>query len=208
MWSSIERKQQRQETILWSFAKLKFATREQLQQIHKLGSDRNALKILGQMKEWLHVQNHKGKNVYYLNKAGRELIGIEEELKWSLQVDHHLMRNDMYIYFKCPESWEVERPTAFRPEGLSNVEKQLVSDARFQWDGIWHFVEVDRTQSMVENRKKIEQYAELSPRIERQLNHTPVIVFYTATPVRKERLKSVCEELKVSCQIYTKEDIH
>jgi hypothetical protein len=190
---------------LFSFMNLKFATREQLQHIHHLGSDRNALKVLGQIKDYLHIQTHKGRNVYYLNKEGRELVGEETDLKWNTRVDHHLMRNDLYIYYGLPKSWKVEQKLTFKPQ-LSNKEYTLVPDANFQ-KGHYHFIEVDRMQSMNENKKKIELYQQLSPLIHEQFQHTPTIVFYTLTAIRKEKLTALCQKAQLQNCIYTKEDL-
>lgn len=184
---------------------LKFATREHLQKIHELGSNRNALKVIGQLKEYLHVQTHGGRNVFYLNKEGRELVGEEQELKWNTKVDHHLMRNDLYIYFQQPDTWKIERKMTFKPQ-LSNKEISLVPDAMFQ-NNQYYFIEVDRMQSMTENKKKIELYSQLNPLMIKQFSHAPVIVFYTLTEVRKEKLKELCKKMNVSCLVYTKEDI-
>lgn len=196
---------QRQEKILSSLEILKYASREQIQQIHELGSARNALKVLGQLKEFLQVHNHGGKNIYYLSKAGRELVGMEEELKWTQQADHHIMRNDMYIYMGMPESWKVEESITFKPQ-LSNREHVLVPDATFVRKGVYHFLEVDRTQSMVENKKKISQYQQLKPLMKVELNQTPVLLFYTLTDLRRKKLTELCSSMEVDCEIYTKED--
>ena len=184
---------------------MKFATREQLQRKHNLGTDRNALKVLGEMKDYLHSRTLDGKNVYWLSSVGRELIGAESEVKWSIQVEHHLLRGDMYLYYNCPADWFVEEPVTVT-QGLSQF--VVIPDATFTLDGVFHFLEVDRTQSMSDNKKKIEQYAKLNPLIHTQFNHQPILVFYTTTPLRKEKLTSLCDSLQVKCKIYTKEDIH
>ena len=193
---------------MFSLEKLKFATREQLQKIHNLGGDRNALKVLGEMKEYFHIQNHEGMNVYCLNKAGRDRIGSFMEMKWTLQAEHHLMRNDIYIYFKEPGDWRTEEETLFRYSvGQERKTMKIIPDATFTLNGVYHFLEVDRTQSMIENKKKIENYAKLSPVMEKQYHHKPVILFYTLTELRREKLKEICQLNQVNCQVYIKEDI-
>lgn len=207
MLSSIEKKNQRREAILSSLDKLKFATRAQLQKIHVLGTDRNAQRVLNDMKDWLAVKTHNGMNVYYLNGKGRELIGSEEETKWTLQVDHHLMRNDMYIFFNQPIPWQTEQKITFQyQDGLIYKPMTFVPDVTFQLSGQYHFLEVDRTQSMVENKKKIELYAKIAPIIHKQFGHTPVLVFYTLTPLRREKLTELCRSHGLTCKVYTKED--
>lgn len=184
---------------------MRFATRQQLQLVHTLGSSRNALKVLGNMKHYFHIQNHKGLNVYYLNKEGRDVIGWEGELKWTLQVEHHLMRNDLYIYFGCPEDWKVEKKITFSVIG--SKERYVVPDAHFMKDGVYYLLEVDRTQNMGDNKKKIELYSELNPIMLHHFGKPPLIIFYTLTDLRKQKLKSLLQEKKLIGEIYTREDL-
>ncbi len=198
----------RQEKILLSLNELKFATSEHIRVLHKLGSLRNALKVLNQMKEYLTIRKHNGRNVYYLNNLGREIIGAETEIKWSLTVDHHLLRNDMYLYFKCPHDWKAEQKITFKyKNGLSYKESSIIPDATFTLHNIFHFLEVDRTQSMSENKKKINQYKLLSPAIEEQFKHKPILVFYTTTESRKGLLEKLCSDVGLENIIISKEDL-
>jgi hypothetical protein len=198
----------RQEKILLGLNELKFATSEHLRQLHQLGSLRNALKVLNQMKEYLNIRKHNGRNVYYLNNLGREIIGAETEIKWSLTVDHHLLRNDMYLYFKLPQDWKSEQKITFKyKNGLSYKESTIIPDATFTLHNIFHFLEVDRTQSMSENKKKINQYKLLSPAIEEQFKHKPFLVFYTTTESRKKLLEKLCSEVQLENIIISKEDL-
>lgn len=197
----------RQEEILQSFEVLRFATREQLQRIHDLKSDRNALKILNQMKEYFFIQVHNGMNVYYLNKKGRDTIGSENEMKWSLQAEHHLLRNELYIHFNCPKDWRVEHEIVFTPKGLVRTEKRIIADASFTKMGVFHLLEVDRTQSMAENKEKINVYAELNPLLYERFNHKPVIIFYTTSDLRKRKLQDYCQSKSLKCLVYTKDDL-
>ena len=199
-----EKKRQRQEEILLSLEIMRFATRDQIQRKHQLGTDRNALKILNEMKEYLQIRNHEGRNVYYLSARGRELVGLEEEIKWTQQTDHHLMRNDIWLHYFCPKDWRVEESIKF-VDGLQQL--WLVPDAIFTAKGKHHFVEIDNTQKMQENKKKIELYAKLNPLIKQQFGHEPVLVFYTITDLRRTKLKEYCKEKNVDCLIYTKQDL-
>lgn len=174
--------------------------------IHGLGSDRNALKVLKGMKDYLHVGNFKGKNVYYLNKIGRDWIGSEgPEVKFSYQIEHYLMRNDLYIYFGCPLNWEVERRMEFKAVGKPVM--SIKPDARFLKDGTWHFIEIDRTQSMSENVKKIEEYGQLSFVMQQELKHKPVIIFYTIKNSREGKLKDLFKKNGVEGKVYTQSDL-
>lgn len=157
------------------------------------------------MKPYLHIQNHFGKNVYYLNPQGRELVGSKTEVKWSLQAEHHLMRNDVYIHYGMPGDWKVEKRFSFKP--AVGDEKWIVPDARFQKDEFWVFVEIDRTQSMGENEKKINRYKEFSPILFDAQGRKPHLVFYTVTEIRRNQLKKLCDTAGLSCEILTKEDL-
>jgi hypothetical protein len=158
------------------------------------------------MKPYLTIQNHNGMNVYYLNKEGREWIGSEHEVKWSLQAEHYLMRNTVYIHYGCPDSWEIEKPVYFRPV-IGNTERYIIPDARFEIEGRKHFVEIDRTQSMSVNKKKLEEYAQISPLMETDLGHKPVIIFFTLKESRKNLLAAQCKEWKLDCDILTYDEI-
>jgi hypothetical protein len=157
------------------------------------------------MKSFLNVQNLNGKNVYYLNKEGRDWIGSEKEVKWSLQAEHYLMRNEVYIHYGCPKTWEVERKVAFTP-AVGN-EKYVRPDARFIHEEKWHFLEVDRTQSMGENKKKLENYAEVSPVMKYDLGHKPVIIFYTLKESREKHIKALCQQLNLDCVVFLPYDL-
>ncbi|MED4716310.1 replication-relaxation family protein [Bacillus badius] len=207
MSTILVRKRERQERILLSLDRLGFATREQLQQVHALGQKRNALKILQGMSEWLNVRRHPERdcaNVYYLNKEGCRMIGSETERKYTSEVEHYLMRNDVYIHFNCPDDFVVEREVAFR---VGHAEKIIKPDARFSYDDKICFLEVDRTQSMAANKKKIERYAELSPLFQEQFAYPPVIIFYTLTESRRERLYSLAEEHGVKVMVLSRYDL-
>lgn len=161
--------------------------------------------MLGAMKKYMEVENFKGKNVYYLNKEGRDWIGATREVKYSYLIEHYLLRNELFIHYGCPKTWVVEKRTHFKVIG--QPEKSICPDARFQKEGVWHFIEVDRTQSMAENRKKILEYGELSPLIEKDLGSKPVIIFYTIKSSRQAKLKELCKEAGVDCVVYHPDDI-
>ncbi|MDF2534442.1 MAG: phage protein [Bacillales bacterium] len=113
----------------------------------------------------------------------------------------------MYLYYNRPSDWKIEQEIKINPTGLINTPKFIRPDAQFTRNGIYHFLEVDRTQSMNENKNKIQQYAELDIAIQKQFKHKPVIVFYTFTPLRRDNLKAICKQHNLSCEIYAKEDL-
>lgn len=146
--------------------------------------------------------------MYYLNKTGREVIGSEDEVKWTLQAEHHLLRNDLYLHYGCPAEWKPEREIHFSiKNGMMMKDMKIVPDVFFTINGRIHLAEVDRTQSMAENKKKIENYQLIAPYMHHQFGHVPVIVFYTVTEMRRDKLKALCREAGVMCEVYTKEDL-
>lgn len=144
--------------------------------------------------------------MYYLSKEGRDWIGSDHEVKWTLQLEHYLMRNDLYIYYGCPKDWAVEKKTYFKV--LGNNERWIIPDARFQVCDVWHYVEIDRIQTMPANKKKISDYAELSSIIQADLGYKPKIIFYTVKTSREGKLRELCQEAGLDCTIYTQEDLH
>ncbi len=203
----------RQEEILWTLDKLGFATRSQLQQIHDLGSMRNANRILSNMREYLNFFR-LFENVYYLNKNGIDFLGLEKEpLKKNMQIEHYLMRNDMYIYYDFPKDWQIEKPIHFKARvdiggGIFQTkERTIIPDAQFTVNSIYHFLEVDNQQQMKENRKKIELYKELTASIKETYKQTPTIIFYTSSENRKKKLDEWCDRAGLYYHVFTRKDI-
>lgn len=197
--NNILMKKERQLKILNSLDKLGYASRSQIQEMHDLKSTRNANRILKDMEEFLNVQKHI-ENVYYLNKKGRELIGSETKRTKSMQIEHHLMRTDMYIYFECPKKWDIEY------QGLKEI---LIPDAFFLTDSLWRFLEVDNLQKMSNNVDKFKRYKKLKGMniIQKKLGHFPTLVWYTTTELRREQLIKLANKYDVFCEVYTKKDL-
>ena len=197
MLAQQQKKNQRHEKILLSLDELTYATREQLQIINKLGGDRNAQRILARMEndKLINAARYE-KKIYYLSNKGKQSIGSNKgDLKKS-QIIHSLMRNDLYIKLGMPNYWRKEKPIKL------NGEVFLIPDATFKNKGEFHFVEIDNKQTMRTNIEKIKKYKELSSVIFNQFNHTPTLIWYTLSDVRKQKLKEVCETLGVKFRIY------
>jgi hypothetical protein len=113
----------------------------------------------------------------------------------------------MYLYYNRPSDWKIEHELKINPTGLSNTPKYIRPDAQFTRNGIYHFLEIDRTQSMQENKNKILLYAELDAAIQKQFGHHPIIIFYTLTPLRRDHLKAICKQHHLTCEVYSKEDL-
>lgn len=89
----------RQTEILSSLNKLEFASMRQLQAIHTLGSIRNANGVLKDLRQYCHVTAHNREYVYYLNKKGSALLGLEpDERKKKYQLEHILLRNEAWMW--------------------------------------------------------------------------------------------------------------
>ncbi len=70
-------KEQRQEAILSSLAKLDYLTRSQLQILHDLGSPRNTSRVMKSLEPFV-TKFLDGEAVYYLTKEGRERTGAKK----------------------------------------------------------------------------------------------------------------------------------
>lgn len=190
-------KAHKQEQILLSLNSLNFATRIQLQKIEDLKGDRNAHRILFEMeKDKLINSVRHDKKIYYLSSRGGERIGTSYIRLKRNQIEHNLMRNDLYIKLNMPESWKKEAPIVI------NGDVVLISDARFKSQGQHHFVEVDNKQSMRANYDKIKKYKEVFKMIYRQHKYHPTLIWYTLSDLRKDKLEQACRKAGIKYQIY------
>ncbi|PKR86084.1 replication-relaxation family protein [Heyndrickxia camelliae] len=203
MLPQTERKRQRHEAILLTLDKLEFVTKGQLQAIHNLGGGKNAYRILKEIKEEGYIQCKRiVENIYYLTKEGRELIGSTKDVKWNQNVEHTLMRNDLYVLLGCPDNWKNEPQVKVKvKDGLSHKEINFRPDARFYQKGVHHFVEIDNVQSMGENKKKLQIYYEVKEAFKMQFGHDPKIIFFTKSELRKRRLAEWGEGLNLHIYI-------
>lgn len=153
------------------------------------------------MKEYL---NHfrDGENIYYLNKKGREITGARKELSKAHQYEHILMRNDIYIHFRCPVHWRHEFPIVFD-------DVKFVADAVFQVGNQQYFLEVDRLQKMNSNFHKLKQYKRFKDSglwQKKNEGRFPSVLFYTVTDSRKAQLlESNPSELHL--EVMTRKDL-
>ncbi|WP_158555942.1 replication-relaxation family protein [Peribacillus glennii] len=181
--------------------RLDFLTRNQIQAIQNLKSDRNAQRVLKQMEEYLSVIRD-GEFVYYLNAAGRALVNCDKVRKSTGNIQHNIMRNHIYIAFGCPESWRNEM--RIRSEGATKKENvTCVADALFKQGDVYVIVEVDNTQTMKKNQAKIERY-----RILRQRGSfgmmAPKFVWITNSEHRREELRKLSGGMNT--QVFTTSD--
>jgi Replication-relaxation len=138
------------------------------------------------MSEYLSSFRHK-ENVYYLNKQGREVVRATKICKKTPQIDHYLMRNSLYIHLGCPVKWQNE--IKMKVGGV-----HIVADALFENKTSINIVEVDFTQKMIENRKKIEKYQEIVNMTGRNFKFH----WITTTHNRQKQLYELHEGLNIS----------
>lgn len=207
--------QQRVESLLNTIDRLGIVKIKHLLEIHDLKSYRNACRIIStHLKPFINETYFQKEKVITLNKKGRELIASEkDDIKISLQTIHSLLRNEVYMYFNCPSDWRNEytvettitgRPAMdilFQGVNLSNKRK-VVADAVFSRNGYIHLIEVDNTQDMKVNRKKIDAYREIMPSM---TGDKPKLYFFTTTDNRKRKLEEWTKGLW--CEVKTFDEI-
>lgn len=158
-------------------------------------------RILYNMRSYLH-STFLHENVYYLNKKGRELIGSQYEFKKNSRLEHHIMRNDIYIFYHYPRDWQIECPVTWIDDGK---DYRLISDARFTYEGKLYFVEIDVQQKMIANRQKIKKYASLFRVILQEKIGKPVLLWYTVSEMRKRQLEIWCNEQRIVYEVLCKQ---
>lgn len=183
------------EQILLSLKQLDYLSRSQIQQLHKLGTDRNAQMWLKKMESYLS-SFRDSENIYYLNASGRERIGSQKVRKKTIQARHYLMRNELYLALGQPTSWKNEMK-------LKVGDVAIICDAMYQVGNKYHFVEIDHIQKMNQNRLKIERYRKLIG--SGAFKVLPELIWVTTTEHRRHRLKRLCEGINV--RVYTIEDL-
>jgi hypothetical protein len=203
--------QNRVENLLTTIDRLGIVKIKHLQEIHQL-SYRNACRIIStQLRPYIHETYFNKEKVIYLNKKGREMIASEkEEIKVSDKTIHSLLRNEVYIHFQCPYDWEIEHTLSaavetpnsfgisFQGLSLSN-KKTVICDAVFKRNGYFYLIEVDNTQDMKVNKKKIEKYKEVLPTYKEE---TPFLYFFTQTESRKKKLEEWLKGIRSQVLLY------
>ncbi|CDQ17926.1 hypothetical protein BN982_00166 [Halobacillus karajensis] len=196
-----EKRYLREEQILTTLNNLGFATRKQIQVIEKLGSDRNAARILKRMENEKSIQSFRREfKVYSLTHHGKELIGSSKDLKTGASdrlVDHTLMRNELYIKLGMPIDWRTEKELLYNKQ-----QDRIVVDAMYSRNGEWHFVEVDNKQTMKNNREKLKKYAIFKKDIFRDYGHHPTVIWYTVSENRKQKLEEWMREYGIKGEVY------
>lgn len=188
--------------------------------IHDLKSYRNAARIIStQLKPYINETFFEREKVFYLNKEGRDLIGSMNGPQKPTLILHTLLRNEVYLYYQFPQEWKTEYTieTSIKPQRNvdiiinSNIKAKdklkVVSDAMFTRNGYVHFIEVDNTRDMIDNRKKIETYAEILPLIRKDYKEAPVLIFFTTTEDRKRKLSDWLKGRSIRHEVKTFDEI-
>jgi hypothetical protein len=149
-----------------------------------------------------YISHFRGSEyIYYLNKEGRELIGSDKVVQKTINYEHTIMRNDIYIHFGCPKLWQNEYK-------IPNPEFTIIPDAIFSVKGQQYFLEVDREQKMKKNIEKLLQYKRFKDMElwqKRNMGRFPVLVFYTSKDSRKHQLTEANPGIELLT--LTKEDL-
>lgn len=192
-------KVRRWRVVLTDFDKLNFLTTSQVQKLYygtpyDMKNHRNVHRILSDMKkEGLINAKRIHENVYFITRKGQSEIGSKSRIiPISRNLEHYLMRNDVYIHFK-PEFWSTEKRVEF-------YNKVIIPDAIFK-KGTTHYVlEVDFTQDMIDNKKKIQLYKEFKE--SKQYKVFPILLFITTTEYRQKQLKAWLDGIKSEVLLY------
>lgn len=190
---------QRQEQILLLLKKYDFLTRDQINKYFKLGSIRNTNMVLYNISNYLMTVRDGYQSIYYLSKLGRDYVECQKIRKKGNHVRHIIMRNEFWLFYKCPRDWKNEVK-------ISNGNHSVVADAVFTRNGFYHFLEVDNVQSMKENRTKITRYKILSESLVKQYGYHPTLIWLTTTEHRRKQLEKESNGLKA--KVYTLSDIN
>ena len=188
----------REEQILLLLKKCDFLTRDQISRYFNLGTVRNANRTLYKINDYLLNIREGYDSIYYLSKEGRDYVDCEKIRKKGGHVQHIIMRNELWLFYKCPRDWKNEVK-------ISDGTTSIVVDGMFSRNGFKHFFEIDNLQTMKENREKIKRYKILMDNIAKQFGYYPTIVWLTTTELRRKQLKDACVGLK--SEVYTFNDI-
>lgn len=186
---------------------LGMATIKHLRGIHDLKSYRNACFALKKLEPYTSTTFFNKEKVYYLNKCGRSLIGSDKDVKKTSNLEHTLLRNNVYLHLNCPIDWcnesvleyEVEQANSYGiiMKGLSVATKcKMVADAVYTRNGYTHIVEIDNVRDMKDNRKKLQSYVDCFKYID-----TPRLEIFTTTLDRKRKFEKWLIDFKLRGEV-------
>ncbi|WP_367257645.1 hypothetical protein [Rossellomorea marisflavi] len=190
-----------------------------LQTIHSLGSYRNACRVVRQLIPYTNQVYQEKEKVIYLNKKGRDLVGSENEVNGISMLKHYTLRNEVYLHFNQPIDWKNEYTLETTVEPQRNVDiviqgikpaskRKVVADACFTRNGYVNIIEIDNTRDMADNRKKVQNYAEILPLVRKNLPGSPLLLFFTTTENRKQKLSTWLSEKGLPHKVMTYAEIN
>lgn len=191
----------REESILLALKKFDFMTRDQLSRYFRLGAKRNTNRVIGALSDYLSHVRDGHDFIYYLNANGRAYVDCYKIRKKGAHVEHTIMRNEFFLFYGCPSDWRSEIK-------ISDSKATVICDAMFTKSLRYHFLEVDNTQPMSENRTKIKRYKDLYDNglLAQKLQHFPTVVWLTTTELRRQQLQDACKTLPLT-KVYTINEI-
>lgn len=189
----------RQEQILLLLRKFDFLTRDQLNTYFNLGKVCNTNRVLRSLSDYLMSTREGYQSIYYLSKLGKDYVDCDKIRKKGNHVQHTIMRNQFWLFYKCPYDWKSEIK-------ISDGKTTVIVDAMFTRNGFQHFLEVDNLQTMKENREKIKRYNVLMDSLVKQFGYYPTLVWLTTTELRRKQLEEACKDFSVY-KVYTISDI-
>ncbi|MEK5524165.1 hypothetical protein [Heyndrickxia sp. FSL W8-0423] len=188
-------------------------TIKQLRRKHDLKSYRNACRIVKQLEPFIHTTFFNKEKVLYLNKDGREFIGSTKEVKRNALIEHTLLSNEVYFHFNCPLDWRREHVIELKSDmkkheiivngGLKIANKKIIADASFTRNGYTHFVEIDNTRDMSDNKKKIESYIDAFKQ-----DRLSILYIFTKSKNRKRKFESWINQYNLRAHVHTFEEIN
>ncbi|WYD68271.1 hypothetical protein [Bacillus phage PK1] len=161
---------------------------------------RNTNRVLSSLSPYLSSFREGYDTIYYLSALGRDYTGSKKIRRKTQFVSHVIMRNEFYLFSKCPAEWKNELR-------IKDGDDSIIPDAWFKANNMYHFLEVDLTQKMAANRQKVRKYLGFFERrrLEGHFGYFPPLIWLTGSQVRKRQLEGLCES--IPSVVYTIDDI-
>jgi len=192
---------EREESILSLLKRCDFLTRDQIRKYFGVGTNRHTNRMMFELSDYTNRVRDGYDTIYYLNKRGREYVDCDKVRKQGGHMYHAIMRNHLWLHFGCPSDWRNEIK-------VSDGKHSVIVDAMFTKSRRYHFIEIDRTQSMAQNKSKVKRYSALidDGKLTKSIGHTPAVIWLTTTELRRRRLLDASKTLP-SVKVYTLEDL-
>lgn len=192
------------EDILMRISLLDYVTVEQISRMFDLKGKSNKYRVIRQLKPYLNTFKDGNVNVYALNREGRTWVNTEKKRGHIDNFDHHLMRNDLYIYLGCPATWRNEIIVKYTSQyEFGERTTSVRTDAHYVTDR-HHVIEIDNQQKMKDNVKKIDKYRTLIGKgTFSGWGGMPELIWVTRSSHRKKALLDLCDGLDVTVYLWS-----